>query len=391
MLHPQPVVAPRPLRSATEPLATSAALSPYRAQKTRFDGGEHTLIGDQIRLRFANGEVAAASQPLCRAEASSSAGPLRYGQVLALGADFYGVPGRPIASDGDPEAAFRAAYDSFTHAADGEIEAVLAIMRDETDALSQAARAGKAASTVHDALADTLALAWNQITRGRYQGLATLNWDHFETCARTAYAAGHRVAMKQAVRAARAATPSQQHQGLELAYAMNAFADQFLVDAFSAGHVRTPRKALYDCSPWTRELSGLLARCMYEEDARYGLQLHNARGQKWSAYGDWRVPSASDKCELAVVNGAVQSSADEVWQAYRTGRVRPHHQLEALQRMPDLSQVNARENGAPLFVVKEGTLQCRSSLTDRQCYEWTPCWSAPATLTGLRALGYLRR
>ena len=83
---------------------------------------------------------------------------------------------------------------------------------------------------------------FQQITWGRsgipgYLGLAKINWDHFGADARTAYNAGHRTALEAAVKG-----------DLEDAYTMNAFADHFLEDSFSAGHLRTPRRLLH--SKW---------------------------------------------------------------------------------------------------------------------------------------------
>lgn len=38
------------------------------------------------------------------------------------------------------------------------------------------------------------------------------------------------------------------NSNLSLAYAINAFADHYLQDSFSAGHVRTPRRLLHGLS-----------------------------------------------------------------------------------------------------------------------------------------------
>ena len=67
-----------------------------------------------------------------------------------------------------------------------------------------------------------------------YLGLAQINWDHFGKDARTAYNAGHATALQIAA-----------DGDLEGAYALNAFADHFLQDCFSAGHLRTPRRFLH--------------------------------------------------------------------------------------------------------------------------------------------------
>ena len=71
-----------------------------------------------------------------------------------------------------------------------------------------------------------------------YVGLALINFDHFGADARIAYNAGHVEALEHA-----ASGKSAQH--LETAYAISAFADHFLQDSFTSGHIRTPRQKLH--------------------------------------------------------------------------------------------------------------------------------------------------
>jgi hypothetical protein len=75
---------------------------------------------------------------------------------------------------------------------------------------------------------------------GRYLKLAANNSDHFAEWSLAAYIAGHTAAVQQAALAKNSGDEKQ----LELAYAMNAFADHYLTDLFSAGHLRVPRKQL---------------------------------------------------------------------------------------------------------------------------------------------------
>lgn len=379
--------------------------------KSRFEGGEHTFLGDSITLEFEGGAIPAAMHPVYRGSSYQGIGnqndpkfrskSFRYGQVLALGGDFYGDPLRPISTDNDPLSAFSAAYRSFQYEVNGEIENILAIMQREIDAVAAAIRAGKPPSSAYEALGDELSYAWNKATgggygilpQGRYLKLAAVNWDHFGFYARKAYVAGHTVAMQRAVSARNGSlTPDQRQHVLESAYSMNAFADHFLTDIFSAGHTRTPRRELYETSIWAKEITGLLARCMHDEDSKYGLKVHNALGQSWTAYGDKRLLDVAAKEELTITVQAVQASANDIWTAYKSGKVLGENDIQALKILPDLTRIrdlNSRENFSPLFVWKDGTVQCRTSLTDRNCFQWTPYWSAPSTLAELKALGFL--
>ncbi|RBJ65953.1 phospholipase, partial [Pseudomonas sp. MWU12-2534b] len=150
----------------------------------------------------------------------------------------------------------------------------MAVMQKEVLAANQAIRDGKQTHEAYDALGDTLSEEWNRKTGGgsvvsalfplgRYMKLAANNADHFGEWALAAYVAGHTAALKQAALAGKTADDKQ----LELAYAMNAFADHFLTDLFSAGHVRVPRKKLAAVVT-PSDLGSLITRFMHDEDSK---------------------------------------------------------------------------------------------------------------------------
>jgi hypothetical protein len=78
----------------------------------------------------------------------------------------------------------------------------------------------------------------------RYKDLALHNVSHFSGggTARETWQEIHQGAVLAALEAGKKGDSA----GLAKAYAMNAFGDHFLTDSFSAGHVRTPRKAAVD-------------------------------------------------------------------------------------------------------------------------------------------------
>src|SRR5262249_42592779 len=158
---------------------------------------------------------------------------------------------------------------------------------------------------------DTLSAEWNRITGGgswitpwyplgRYLQLSAVNWDHFGEHAILAYQAGHAAALAQAV-TARNKPPSDQREALCWAYAMNAFADHFLSDLFSGGHIRAPRKKLQDTVSGGSMFGGLLTRAMHDEDSHWGLAVHNAAKDSWRAYGDKRYFDTVDLANKAIV------------------------------------------------------------------------------------------
>ncbi|WP_194789014.1 phospholipase [Pseudomonas sp. UFMG81] len=352
-----------------------------RGPELFFEGGEHTAIGDNTLLRYEVGQSAipAHQSPLPLPNGLS----LTYGQVIALGGDFYGLPDRPIAdgsSEGERVERFVQAFDSLARlpAAKAEAEQILAVMQEEIAAANRAIKEGRQPHEAYDALGDSLSARWNRITGGgsfasdlfplgRYLKLAASNWDHFGPWALLAYQAGHAAALQQALKA----RASGAERDLQLAYAMNAFADHFLTDLFSAGHLRVPRKALAD-TVTPSDVGSLISRFMHDEDSKYGLAVRNAEGEQWRAYGDKRYFDSVDVANRRQVGRAVQRSADEVFQAFADGRVPPAKDYAALRLAPDLraaEQDLVPGNFAPLYFQDGKSVLRRkdvNNLNDRQ-------------------------
>ncbi|UWF50218.1 phospholipase [Pseudomonas sp. N3-W] len=329
--------------------------------RARFEGGEHTAIGDDIFLSFNAGHDQQAKDVQLRLPNELA---LTYGQVLALGGDFYGIPDRPISEGSTPAdrlQRFIAAYESLAvlPASRAEATKILAVMKKEIDAVNQAIADGKEPHEAYDALGDTLSEEWNRITGGgsfvsamfpfgRYLKLAANNADHFAQYAQLAYIAGHSVALQHAVNA----KASQDKKLLEQAYAMNAFADHFLTDLFSSGHLRVPRKELAAVVT-PSDLGSLITRFMHDEDSKFGLKVRNGNGDQWRAYGDKRYFDSGDSVNRVHVKQAVQDSADEIFTAYLSGTLPSPTTYAALKRLPDLQAVlNLANNFSPLFRVE---------------------------------------
>lgn len=143
--------------------------SPKRGPELFFEGAEHTAIGDNTLLRFEAGQagIPAHQSPLPLPNGLS----LTYGQVIALGGDFYGVPERPIAdgaNDAERLERFTQAFDALARlpAAKSEAESILAVMQEEISAANQAIKDGRQPHEAYDALGDTLSARWNRITGG---------------------------------------------------------------------------------------------------------------------------------------------------------------------------------------------------------------------------------
>lgn len=150
----------------------------------------------------------------------------------------------------DSIARFHAAFDSLatdTSHTPSEVQNILGILQEEVNAVQIAINKHKGPwdtawpHLVDPAVRLQVATARRPSGRPSYGGLAKMNWYHFGGDAQLAYTAGHLVAINVAFKGG-------SQSNLELAYAMNAFADHFLQDLFSAGHIRTPRRALHASS-----------------------------------------------------------------------------------------------------------------------------------------------
>ncbi|RON37677.1 phospholipase [Pseudomonas frederiksbergensis] len=340
----------------------------------KFEGGEHTAIGDNTLLRFVENAAPILAHDV-QLHLPNGLAPT-YGQVLALGGDFYGIADRPV-SDGATPAdrlnRFIAAFDTLAVLSASKVEAVqiLAVMQKEIDTVKQAIKDGKQPHEAYDALGDTLSEEWNKITGGgsfvsalfplgRYLKLAANNADHFGEWAQQAYIAGHIAALQHAA----AAHASRDEKQLEVAYAMNAFADHYLTDLFSAGHLRVPRKAMA-AAVTPSDLGSLITRFMHDEDSKFGLNVRNGNGEQWRAYGDKRYFDAIDSANRLHVNAAVQASADEVFAAYLSGTVPAPSSFAALKQLPDLQALlNLASNFSPLFRLEGGKVLRRKDVNN---------------------------
>lgn len=357
------------------------------------ESAEHVWIGDQITLEFQDEAKPAKNLKLHIAKDDSDK-TVTYGQGIALGGDFYGVADAPISTAGNPQAAFRAAWATLVNAGrvmyppfSTEQSEILRIVQKEADAVAKAVREGKEPSTAYADLGIKLSVEWGLITALRYFNLAVKNWDHFGAYAVDAYKAGHAVACREAGLAAAEKDPAVREVRLERAYAMNAFADHFLTDLFSAGHLRVPRKQMYDRTDGAKWVLGELCRTMHGEDGRYGLNVTNANGDKWVAYGDSYLLDTKSKPNADYAVRAVQDSASEVWDSYKNAaKVVKNKALLLIPDFKALSNRNDLTNFPGLFTLNEAAqVERRRDMSSRVKREWTDQWSALQTLFQLPA------
>jgi len=341
------------------------------------DSAEHVWIGEQIELEFASGKLPAKGLQLQLTEPGTGRQTITYGQGIALGGDFYGIPDAPISTAADPQAAFRAAWATLATSNRVERSEILRILQKEINAVAKAIAEGKEPSTAYAALGMSLSLEWGAVTGLRYYDLAVKNWDHFGAHAVAAYTAGHAVACHEAGLAGAPGIPDAERRVLlERAYAMNSFADHFLTDLFSAGHLRVPRKEMYDRPDGLKSTLGLLVHAMHNEEGWVGLNVDNAQKDAWVARGDGYLRDKGSERNAELVVQAAQESASEIWKSYQDPKKLVEN--KALELIPDfkaLANRNNIRNFPALFTLNaKGQVERRINMSSRTDYAWTDQW-----------------
>ncbi len=305
--------------------------------------------------------------------------------IIALAGDFYGVPNLPISESGaqDRENRFNAAYVTLAERKDAldEVPQIIKILDEQKAGADAKEASGSSRAEYYDTgrwkffgLFTWQDVELNSATghfwSGRYEDLAVQNFDHFNKGARIAHEIGHRKAIEEAKKAADLiAKPNSSSaeiaQKLNKALSLEAYADHFLTDGFSAGHVRVPREALFQSclkaggvhlmSPAKR--SGIAAYEQHEEDGKNGLNVTgiiNNAPASWHTVGDGALldNTKNAKVTLAAVQEAVLAGLLEVIDTALAGNkdLTPSKQL----RQPNIKNYypdEAKNNPLPLFKV----------------------------------------
>lgn len=143
---------------------------------------------------------------------------------------------------------------------------------------------------------------FQRATGGRYLTLARENVTHFSTGP-----AGQRnidVWRSMHTQAISAATQGDANR----AWGLNAAADHFLTDAFSGGHIRTPRSRLMGSMP-----GDITSKVLHDLDNRFGIVVNNARGDgPWEAFGDDHLLDTRNTRNQRLAQEAVRLSQQDI-------------------------------------------------------------------------------
>jgi hypothetical protein len=116
---------------------------------------------------------------------------------------------------------------------------------------------------------------------------------------------------------------------LKKAYFLEACAQHYLTDLFSAGHIRTPRRELHSVH-YSGEIHRMdqCAGLMHDEDCKNGLEVKNRENKTWTMHdGKWLWGGDGSDENIQVAKEAAQASVDEIWRARQFGKIPPRFKV----------------------------------------------------------------
>lgn len=391
---------------ALTPLTSSEMLDKYG---TGFASLEHRNIGDLVTLHMPQSFGSSQLSKLTLANGLE----LTYGDIVMYGGDMFGDPNHPVSScaEKDRSTCFTAQFNAMAlpvasnkqsscHNPINQANNIALYMKKVELDLDHSRTQGIEDIEFYNKHDVELTKKLNKFTCGgsiisgyipfgNYIKLAQTNFDHFAPDSVTAYKAGHKVALETALQGyheTKAGRIEAGHQLLILAYAQNAFANHYLTDSFSAGHMRTPRRDIAKQILLPAVLKLLIANLMHNEDNAHGLNVVNAEGTSWTAYGDGFLFNPEAKEQKEILLDAMQRSADGVFKTFKSGVISAVYPEMAV--FPDYSKIEQMNDTAPLFKVENGVLLKRVSNSDHYDHHWTRNWSGLVTLIQFAGVGH---
>ncbi|TAL59825.1 MAG: phospholipase [Legionella sp.] len=375
---------------------TTDMLEKYGAEFTSL---EHQNMGDLVFLHLP-GSMAGEKLKLSLPNGLK----LSYGEIVMFAGDMFGDPSKPISNCAakDRMACFKAQFTAMAlqgKAADkrcsnplNQAKTIQEFMATIAKQIESSREQGISASEYYRKNDVDISKQMNELTCGgsfissyipfgTYIKLAQVNFDHFVPDSLLAYKVGHRYAMETALegyKKEQAGLHEEAMQLLELAYAQNAYANHYLSDSFSAGHMRTPRRAIDQEIYLPAVLNLLIANLMHNEDNKNGLNVVNAEGTSWIAYGDGYLDNPEAQAQKVIMLDAMQRSADGIYLTFQNGEI-PETYPE-MRLLPDYAAIPQLNNSAPLFKYEDGVLLKRSNNSDPNDHHWSSYWSGIITL-----------
>ncbi|HTM20788.1 MAG TPA: hypothetical protein VL172_09780 [Kofleriaceae bacterium] len=164
---------------------------------------------------------------------------------------------------------------------------------------------------------------WKVASRGQYYGLALANTTHFHPAAPREWRRYHRQALDHALAASRG-KGMDAVDGLQRALFENAFADHFLHDSFSSGHMG-----------FNREASSVSASLVFHRTwNKRGRTIRDRAGSSWRTYGDGLLEDPRNAKGRAHVLAAATVSIEGVLSTFVLGARDTDHELIIWRTLP---------------------------------------------------------
>jgi len=296
-------------------IATTACSAPQAEtpSQLKFNSAEHLLLGDLGYQKACESLFLSCPEVLARADGKIS---FSYGELVALGGDFYADPNDIYFEESQPVKGVRK----------NRVEATKDLFQKELLVVEQFLHGHDEAE--YPNFSTNFALNYPG-----YLHLAMTNVSHFGFYNAIRYTLHHQKALDIALEAYQLKEVDEEAAAalLEKAIFFNGFADHFLTDAFASGHIRTPRQQIMD---WAKEnkirstVADVIAKLLHDRDGEvrrsgeHGLLVRNSLGYRWLARCDSQLfwQQSLEDPGVTQVTDAVAASLAEILETYATGK-----------------------------------------------------------------------
>ncbi len=403
-------------------IVTKADKSSASESRQKYEPSEHKDIGNkalckiferyQLLKQELDGFIDSATLVISQEQVQMTAG-----EWVSLAGDFYGIVNRPISGlpnetiiFDESKRRFEEAYTTLagvTQNEKSELNKLLTEIREEEREVAIAKQKGLSVSKVlHERsaisnpkyaeitansviarfLVSQMPLAITGLSIDtRYLSLSETNFDHFGNDAKTAYRAGHEVALMTAAIAKKFYDDKNFKEWKKYftrALTQELFACHFLTDLFSSGHMRVPRKEMVRVLK-NYKIAGLLALIMHNEDGENGLWVTSRKyGERWLARGDGCFHDHGVELNKERAIEAVTNALNSIYEASVLD-FEKRAKFDFEDYIPTPLPANADMNPSPLFVVTDNKINRRNDIYSSKCYNHISNWNQIPTLARL--------
>ncbi len=388
----------------------------------KFDSSEHDMIGQQAFALFTTvgrfapllAELAKHGYLIDNEWYITNEFRLTTGKIIAMAGDYFGVAEAPICEGGEKH--FKLAYNELLKAKVTKINRLKDVIDKEIDDYCTKLSHGQLPTVSYGEYGYIATFGRLPLTVLHSLYLASHNFDHFGADAVTAYKAGHRVALQTARLATIQTEDKERCRLIAEAFTQELFACHFLTDLFASGHVRTPRREIYnyvkskiveqlgekagDKLPGICLVAGFLAKSMHDEDNKAGLNVESLKSEEdskkdttsptfWKTHGDACYVKIKQVDRTRIAEAVVAGLTDVV-ECY-LGNLFDIEQGQSVKHIPKTPpKVEINPDSNPLFrVVSQNEVELRDDLEDPSCSTYTRNWHVTSTCSSLLVRNFI--